>query len=111
MIVADSCKMPELPADILRLVFQELVGNNETLLNIELTCSAWHSLALPSVCHAMDISSHNNGRQPQLECATLTALNDNAFPLLKKIRFEGFCSLERADLTKPQTLGSIVSSS
>lgn len=60
--------MPELPTDILRLVFQELVGDNETLLNISLTCSAWHSLAVPSVYHAVDISSHNNGRQPQFEC-------------------------------------------
>ena len=71
MNAADMREMPELPADILRLVFQELVGDNETLLNISLTCGAWHSLAVPSVYHTVDISSHNNGRQPQLECEVL----------------------------------------
>lgn len=60
--------MPELPPDVLQLVFQELVGDYEALLNVSLTCSAWRSLAQPSVYRVVDISSHNNGRQPQLEC-------------------------------------------
>lgn len=61
-------EMPELPPDVLQLVFQQLVGDNEALLNISLTCSAWRSLARPSVYRVVDISSHNNGRQFQLEC-------------------------------------------
>jgi len=60
-------EMPELLPDILQLVFRELVGDSTTLLNVSLACSAWRSLALPSVFRVVDISSHNNGRQPQLE--------------------------------------------
>lgn len=63
-------EMPELPPDVLHFVFQELVGDYETLLNVSLTCRGWQSLAQPSVYHAVDISSHNNGRQPQLENET-----------------------------------------
>jgi hypothetical protein len=66
-IAAYVRKMPELSPDVLRLVFQELAGDSETLLNVSLTCSAWRSLALPSVYRVIDISSHNNGLQPQLE--------------------------------------------
>jgi hypothetical protein len=60
--------MPELVPDVLQLVFQQLVGDSASLLNISLTCRAWRSLALPCVFQVVDISSHNNGRQPQLEC-------------------------------------------
>ena len=66
-----SREMPELLPDILELVFQELVGDRETLLSVSLTCSAWRSLALPSIYRVVDISSHNNGRQPQFECDAL----------------------------------------
>ena len=68
MMTTNVREMPELPPDVLQLVFQQLVGDNEALLNISLTCSAWRSLARPSVYRVVDISSHNNGRQFQLEC-------------------------------------------
>jgi hypothetical protein len=60
-------RMPELVPDVLQLVFQQLVGDTASLLNISLTCRAWRSLALPCVFQVVDISSHNNGRQPELE--------------------------------------------
>ena len=69
-IAAYARDTPELSPDILRLVFRELAGDNETLLNISLTCSAWRSLALPAVYRVVDISSHNDGLQPQLESDT-----------------------------------------
>ena len=70
-MTTDAREMPELPPDVLQLVFHELVGDEEALLNVSLTCSAWRSLAQPSVYRVVDISSHNNGRQPQLECEEL----------------------------------------
>ena len=70
-MTTDVREMPELPPDVLQLVFQELAGHYEALLNVSLTCSAWQSLALPSVYREVDISSHNNGRQPQIECEVL----------------------------------------
>jgi hypothetical protein len=60
--------MPELVPDVLQLVFQHLVGDSASLLNVSLTCRAWRSLALPCVFQVVDISSHNNGRLPELEC-------------------------------------------
>jgi hypothetical protein len=63
----DLAKIPELLPDVLQLVFQQLAGDNETLLNISLTCRAWRWLALPGLYQVVDISSHNNGRQPQHE--------------------------------------------
>ena len=60
-------KMPELVPDVLQLVFRHLAGDNATLLNVSLTCRAWRSLALPVVFQIVDVSSHNNGRQPQHE--------------------------------------------
>ena len=66
MMTTDVREMPELPPDVLQLVFQELVGDNEALLNVNLTCSTWRSLARPSVYREVDISSHKNGRQSQL---------------------------------------------
>jgi hypothetical protein len=68
MVTTDGREMPELPPDVLQIVFQELAGDYEALVNVSLTCSAWQSLAQPSVYREVDISSHNNGRQPQLEC-------------------------------------------
>lgn len=63
--------MPELVPDVLQLVFQQLVGDSVSLQSISLTCRAWRSIALPCALQAVDISSHNNGRQPQLECNVL----------------------------------------
>lgn len=63
--------MSEIVPDVLQLVFRQLAGDNASLLNISLTCRAWRSLALPCVFQVVDISSHNNGRQPQLECEVL----------------------------------------
>jgi hypothetical protein len=59
--------MPELVPDVLQLVFRQLAGDNASLLNISLTCRAWRSLASPALFQVVDISSHNNGRQPQHE--------------------------------------------
>ena len=59
--------MPEIVPDVLQLVFRQLAGDHASLLNISLTCRAWRSLALPAVFQVVDISSHNNGRQPQHE--------------------------------------------
>jgi hypothetical protein len=59
--------MPELVPDVLQLVFRELAGDNASLLKVSLTCRAWRSLALPALFQVVDISSHNNGRQPQHE--------------------------------------------
>jgi hypothetical protein len=64
--------MLELVPDVLQLIFRQLAGDNATLLNISLTCRAWRSLALPAVFQVVDISSHNNGRQPQHECDVRT---------------------------------------
>lgn len=68
MKTTDVREMPELPPSILQPVFQELVSDSEALLNVSLTCSTWRALAQPAVYREVDISSHNNGRQPQLEC-------------------------------------------
>jgi hypothetical protein len=70
-MTTDAREMPELPPDVLQLVFHELVGDEKALLNVSLTCRAWWSLAQPSVYCVVDIGSHNNGRQPQLECEEL----------------------------------------
>lgn len=70
-MTSDSSKMPELLPDVLQLVFQQLACDREALLNINLTCRAWRSLALPSVYQVVDISSHNNGRLPQFENDTM----------------------------------------
>jgi hypothetical protein len=64
--------MLELVPDVLQLVFRQLAGDNATLLNISLTCRAWRSLVLPAVFQVVDISSHNNGRQPQHESSVRT---------------------------------------
>jgi hypothetical protein len=60
--------MPEIVPDVLQLVFQQLAGDSASLLNISLTCHAWRLLALPCLFQVVDISSHNNGRLPHLEC-------------------------------------------
>lgn len=60
-------KMLELVPDVLQLAFEQLAGDSEALLNVSLTCRAWRSLALPCVYQVVDISSHNNGRRPDLE--------------------------------------------
>lgn len=69
-MASELTKIPELLPDILQLVFQQLAGDNETLLNVSLTCRAWRWLAWPAVYSAVDLSSHNNGRQAQheMEC-------------------------------------------
>ncbi|KAL1588839.1 hypothetical protein WHR41_02423 [Cladosporium halotolerans] len=67
MMASNATNVPELLPDILLHVFEQLAGHSETLLNVSLTCRAWRSLALPSVYKVVDVSSHNNGRQPQCE--------------------------------------------
>lgn len=51
-----------LPADILRLIFEELLGDSETLSNLSHVSSGLHALALPYLLHIVDLSSHNAGR-------------------------------------------------
>ena len=76
-MASDLAKIPELSPDILQLVFQQLVGDNETLLSISLTCHAWRWLALPALYQVIDISSHNNGHLPQHEYAGHIAYADH----------------------------------
>ena len=75
-MASDLAKIPELSPDILQLVFQQLAGDNETLLSISLTCHAWRWLALPALYQVIDISSHNNGHLPQHEYAGHIAYAD-----------------------------------
>lgn len=64
-----SAKTPELIPDVLRLVFQQLAGDSNTLLNISLSCHTWSLLALPYVYQVVDISHHNNGEAEGFEHA------------------------------------------
>ncbi|KAM0697445.1 hypothetical protein Q7P36_002299 [Cladosporium allicinum] len=75
-MASDLAKIPELLPDILQLVFQQLTGDNETLLSVSLTCHAWRWLALPALYQVIDISSHNNGHLPQHEYAGHIAYAD-----------------------------------
>jgi hypothetical protein len=68
--------MLELVPDVLQLIFRQLAGDNASLLNVSLTCRTWRSLALPAVFQVVDVSSHNNGRQPQHEYEDVRPLVD-----------------------------------
>lgn len=56
-----------LPGDLLQLIFDNLVGDYKTLVNAGLVCRSWRALSLPSLLKDVDLSSHNNGRLPELE--------------------------------------------
>ncbi|KAI0465557.1 hypothetical protein F4859DRAFT_528341 [Xylaria cf. heliscus] len=66
-----------LPADILQLIFDDLVGDTNTLARIGLVSRSWRTLSLPFLLKHVDLSSHNNGRLPEYE--------DPSFPLLRDV--------------------------
>jgi hypothetical protein len=88
--------MPEIVPEVLQLVFQQLAGDYASLLNISLTCRAWRSLALPTVFQVVDISSHNNGRQPQHEDEDVRPVVDAEYD--SEYRPEGLISRQRSFL-------------
>ena len=55
------------PHDVMRLVFDQLAGDYDSLCNVSLTCHLWRSLSLPSLLWVVDLSSHNNGHLPEHE--------------------------------------------
>lgn len=57
-----------LAAEILLMVFENLVGDTETFIRVGLVCRSWRALSLPLLLRD---SSHNNGRlheHDELEC-------------------------------------------
>lgn len=73
-MTSNSLGAENLPLDVWRVIFEQLVGDYETLCNIGLTCYAWRSLSLPCLLQWTDLSSHNNGRVPEHECEILPVL-------------------------------------
>lgn len=67
-MATDSSVLSSISPDILRLIFDQLAGDYATLCNVSLTCRSWRTLSWPSLLRVADLSSHNNGRQPQHEC-------------------------------------------
>ena len=65
-MASDTREMPELLSDILQLVFSQLAGDHETLLNISLTCRTWRWLALPSLYQVVDFHRHRNNGSCEL---------------------------------------------
>ncbi|CAH0042845.1 unnamed protein product [Clonostachys rhizophaga] len=59
-----------LPADILLLVFDALVGDTTTLVSAACVSSLWRTLSLPFLLKDVDLSSHNRGRLPEYEDPT-----------------------------------------
>ena len=55
------------PHDVMRLIFDQLAGDYDSLSNVSLTCHLWCSLSLPSLLRVVDLSSHNDGRLPERE--------------------------------------------
>jgi hypothetical protein len=53
--------MPILPPDVLRLVFDQFEHDATSILNVSLTCHAWHSLSMPTIYRNVDLSYHNIG--------------------------------------------------
>ncbi|KAK6432914.1 hypothetical protein LTR95_010906, partial [Oleoguttula sp. CCFEE 5521] len=74
-----------LSSDVLVLSFKHLSAelDYKSLCNIGLTCRKWRSLSLPCLLERVDVSSHNNGRQPQFEdpefCQVIHADYDGKF--------------------------------
>ncbi|KAI0441111.1 hypothetical protein F4803DRAFT_576850 [Xylaria telfairii] len=66
-----------LPVDILHLIFDELVGDTNTLARVGLVSHSWRILSLPFLLKHVDLSSHNNGRLPEYETSS--------FPLLRAV--------------------------
>ncbi|KAI0517997.1 hypothetical protein F5B22DRAFT_601353 [Xylaria bambusicola] len=56
-----------LPIDIFWLVFEQLIGDTNTLATIGLVSRKWRNVSLPTLLSRVDLSSHNNGRLPEYE--------------------------------------------
>ncbi|CAH0045984.1 unnamed protein product [Clonostachys solani] len=59
-----------LPADVLLLVFDTLVGDTTTLASVARVSCLWRTLSLPFLLKDVDLSSHNRGRLPEYEDPT-----------------------------------------
>ena len=56
-------RIHDLPADTVSLIFEELVGDDQTVFRLSRTLKAWRSFCLPVLLSQVDLSSHNLGRQ------------------------------------------------
>ncbi|KAI1355580.1 hypothetical protein F5Y01DRAFT_310466 [Xylaria sp. FL0043] len=54
-----------LSLDICWMIFDELVGDCETLARVGLVSRSWRNISLPALLNHVDLSSHNNGRVPE----------------------------------------------
>lgn len=71
------------PAEILLLIFDNLVGDTKTLARAGLVSRSWHTLSLPFLLKDVDLSSHNGGRLPEYETSS-------SFPLLRGVAMAGY---------------------
>lgn len=97
--------MENLNDDVLLLIFDYLVGDSAALSAMSLTCHAWHSLSLPFLLDTVDLSYHNQGRIPDLECSLFLVVMADSRAMLDQgnlqSRQRAFLRLmtERPDLT------------
>lgn len=61
-------------ADVLQLIFDNLVGDNKTLSRAGLVSRSWRTYSLCFLLKDVDLSSHNNGRLPDREEPSLPLL-------------------------------------
>ncbi|KAF3068899.1 hypothetical protein GL218_08188 [Daldinia childiae] len=80
-----------MPAEILQLIFDNLVGETGTLARVGLVSRSWRTLSLPFLLKDVDLSSHNNGRLPEYETPS--------FPLLR-----GITMADYSDEYRPRSL-------
>lgn len=64
---ATSHRDQALPADLMQLIFDQMVGDTQTLATAGLVCRSWRALSLRSLLEDVDLSSHNRGRIQELE--------------------------------------------
>ncbi|KAK7211951.1 hypothetical protein V2G26_019129 [Clonostachys chloroleuca] len=62
-----------LPADVLLLVFNALVGDTTSLVSAGCVSRLWRTLSLPFLLKDVDLSSHNRGRLPEYEDPTFAS--------------------------------------
>lgn len=82
-----------IPAEILQLIFESLVGDAGALTRVGLVARSWRTLSLPFLLKDVNISSHNNGRVPEFETPEL--------PL-----FRGIAMADYSDEFRPRSLVS-----
>lgn len=80
-----------IPAEILQLIFESLVGDAGDLTRVGLVARSWRTLSLPFLLKDVDLSSHNNGRVPEYETPEL--------PL-----FRGVAMADYSDEFRPRSL-------